>query len=135
MYYRCITKESPPVKCSPQMDKKVATKEFCGAILDKKGVFAKCINQNNDMAKEFFESCKFDVCANEKDNDVLKRMKCMSLEAFAEECEERGVPVKWRSAQLCREFPPHLSLSLSGMLSMRQKDALKTISSCFVISI
>ncbi|KAK3093998.1 hypothetical protein FSP39_022729 [Pinctada imbricata] len=100
---KCITQESPPVTCDNKMSKLVATNAYCGLIIDKKGAFKDCIRQFPDLAKQFFESCKFDICSIDKEERLLSTEKCDSVEAFAEECEENGVSVKWRTSSFCRK--------------------------------
>jgi hypothetical protein len=52
------------------------------------------------MAKEYFESCRIDVCSMKgSSQDVAK---CEAVEAFAEDCADNGVSLKWRTTAFCR---------------------------------
>ena len=104
--FRCKTKETP--KCDAKDAKRFGNDKFCGILVDKKGVFAKCIASFPEMAKEYFDSCVFDICALEKDPKEFKLSRCDSLEAFAAECEEKGVIMNWRSSKLCRTYHLHI---------------------------
>ena len=101
LFFRCKTKEPPT--CDVASSKRFLSNDNCGLLVDKKGAFAKCIVQFPEMAKDFLDSCVFDMCALKKDPKQFKLSRCASLEAFAEECEEKGVIMKWRSSKLCRE--------------------------------
>ncbi|KAK3092565.1 hypothetical protein FSP39_004471 [Pinctada imbricata] len=98
---RCITVEAPPTSCSKKLEKSIPTLDFCGAILDKKGVFRECVKAFPELAQEFYDSCKFDVCSLEEDPTMFATAKCTSLEAFAEECAENGIALQWRSSKMC----------------------------------
>ena len=80
------------------------TNQYCGLITDPLGPFAECIASFPKMALEFFASCKYDTCASEGNPEMVMKTRCMSLEAFAEECAEQGVPLKWRTPSLCRMY-------------------------------
>ncbi|XP_028330841.1 zonadhesin-like isoform X5 [Gouania willdenowi] len=69
---------------------------FCGILLDKKGPFAVChpkINPNN-----FFRDCLFDLC----ELDGAKPILCEAIEAYVNECQDRGVIIgPWRNETFC----------------------------------
>ncbi|XP_072033346.1 uncharacterized protein [Amphiura filiformis] len=51
--------------------------------------------------KELFETCKQDVCAT-PDKEEQKRIRCASIEEFADSCKEKGTDLgNWRSPKLC----------------------------------
>ncbi|XP_028330836.1 zonadhesin, like isoform X2 [Gouania willdenowi] len=69
---------------------------FCGILLDKKGPFAVChpkINPNN-----YFRDCLFDLC----ELDGAKPILCEAIEAYVNECQDRGVIIgPWRNETFC----------------------------------
>nr|XP_034323367.1 zonadhesin isoform X3 [Crassostrea gigas] len=97
---KCKTLEDPNTfTCSKRMNSIVATDRYCGLIKSKSGPFAECITKFPEISKEFFESCRIDVCSQEGAN--LDLTKCEAVEAFAEECADNGVTVTWRSRRFC----------------------------------
>ena len=88
--------------CSKRMNVLMATDAYCGLINKKSGPFAECIAKFPAISKEYFESCRIDVCSMEGAD--LQVAKCEALEAFAEECADNGVTVTWRSKRFCRMY-------------------------------
>ncbi|KAM6960357.1 LOW QUALITY PROTEIN: zonadhesin, like [Tautogolabrus adspersus] len=76
---------------------------YCGMLLDKKGPFAVChprVNPNN-----YFQDCLFDLC----ELDGAKPILCEAIEAYVNECQDRGVNVgPWRNETFCPlKCPPN----------------------------
>ncbi|KAM9827438.1 LOW QUALITY PROTEIN: zonadhesin, like [Neosynchiropus ocellatus] len=74
--------------------------KFCGMLLDKNGPFAAChrkVNPNN-----YFKDCLFDLCELDGAQPVL----CDAIEAYVNECQDRGVTIEpWRNDAFCRKPP------------------------------
>ena len=52
-------------------------------------------------AKYFYETCLNDVCSAMLENESLKKARCQTLEAFADECREYNIHIQWRSKTRC----------------------------------
>ncbi|XP_069114973.1 IgGFc-binding protein-like [Argopecten irradians] len=98
---RCVPVVQDTPQCDPSLANRLNKREYCGEILEKNGQFAKCISKFPVQAKGFFDSCVFDLCSFQGESHKMNVVKCNALEAFAEECEENGILVKWRSPKLC----------------------------------
>nr|CAH7739498.1 unnamed protein product [Callosobruchus chinensis] len=81
--------------CSDRPDRKTWAMKQCGVM--KSPVFAAC--HNEVPVEQYFEKCVFDSCACDQGGDC--ECLCTALAAYAQECNNRGVPVKWRSQHLC----------------------------------
>ncbi|CAH1271434.1 FCGBP [Branchiostoma lanceolatum] len=88
----CIAPLSPPVCVPPLL---TMSNDECEIITDPNGPFAACHAVVDPTS--FFDDCVFDMCA--RDGDIVGL--CESLEAYADACEEEGVPITWRTATLC----------------------------------
>lgn len=55
--------------------------------------------------------CVFDSCACDQGGDC--ECLCTVFSAYAQECNAKGVPIKWRHQDICREYEIHV---LSGIL-------------------
>ncbi|XP_065806899.1 zonadhesin, like isoform X2 [Labrus bergylta] len=76
---------------------------YCGILLDRNGPFAVChpkVNPNN-----YFQDCLFDLC----ELDGAKPILCEAIEAYVNECQDRGVSVRpWRNETFCPlKCPPN----------------------------
>uniref|UniRef100_A0A0L8FUP5 VWFD domain-containing protein n=1 Tax=Octopus bimaculoides TaxID=37653 RepID=A0A0L8FUP5_OCTBM len=73
--------------------------ESCGTI--KKGpLFASCRNILPDnVVKEYYEDCLYDACGCNLGGDC--ECLCTAVANFATKCATNGVPVNWRSSELC----------------------------------
>ncbi|XP_056299287.1 zonadhesin, like [Pseudoliparis swirei] len=70
---------------------------YCGILLDKKGPFAMCHPKVNPNT--YFRDCLFDLC----ELDGARPILCEAIEAYVNECQDRGVNVKpWRNETFCR---------------------------------
>ncbi|GFR93194.1 zonadhesin-like [Elysia marginata] len=76
---------TPPEPVCPKKFMKKA-QNLCKAMLDK---------------KEFFESCVQDACAFHANEKEAYNLVCKAMETLAEECENVGIEVTWRSKTLC----------------------------------
>ncbi|CAG2067595.1 unnamed protein product, partial [Timema podura] len=48
----------------------------------------------------YLSRCIFDSCACDMGGDC--ECLCTAIAAYAQECNIRGVPIRWRSQKLCR---------------------------------
>lgn len=53
--------------------------------------------------ESYFERCVFDTCACDQGGDC--DCLCTALAAYVQECNTKGVPIKWRTPDLCRKIP------------------------------
>ena len=50
---------------------------------------------------EYFTNCVYDSCGCDSGGDC--ECMCTAIALYAQMCNERGVPIKWRSQDLCRK--------------------------------
>ncbi|XP_060070842.1 IgGFc-binding protein-like, partial [Ylistrum balloti] len=98
---RCVPVVQDTPECDPSLANRLNKREYCGEITEKTGRFAKCISRFPIQAKGFFDSCVFDLCSFQGEPHKMAKVRCNAVEAFAEECEENGIIVKWRSKEFC----------------------------------
>ena len=87
----------------PNKFKKQARK-LCEAMVQTKGPFRECLKKKAPEAKEFFDSCVQDACAYHEKEKEAYDLACKTMETLAEECENAGIEVNWRSRTLCRKY-------------------------------
>lgn len=92
----------PIIKCSDEQNTVFGTDIFCGLIRNASGPFNHCISGGFVNVAEFYDSCIMDACAYVESRD-MSEVICNALEDFAEECEENGYRVTWRSDDVCRK--------------------------------
>uniref|UniRef100_A0A8C1LK91 Alpha-tectorin-like n=1 Tax=Cyprinus carpio TaxID=7962 RepID=A0A8C1LK91_CYPCA len=69
---------------------------LCGIIRDSQGPFSFC--HGSVAPQAYFDSCVFDVCISENNNDVL----CHSVQAYASACQSANAVVyPWRENASC----------------------------------
>ncbi|KAJ8974052.1 hypothetical protein NQ317_002298, partial [Molorchus minor] len=81
--------------CQERPDRKIWAVKKCGIM--KSPLFAPC--HSEVPVDLYFDKCVFDSCACDQGGDC--ECMCTALAAYAQECNNRGVPIKWRSQQLC----------------------------------
>ncbi|KAJ0055940.1 hypothetical protein NL108_016698 [Boleophthalmus pectinirostris] len=99
----CNLKPNVTEECTDDEKDLYESSGFCGILLDKDGPFAKChgkVNPNN-----YFKDCVFDLC----ELDGAKPVLCEAIEAYANECQDRGVEIgTWRNETFCPlKCPPN----------------------------
>ncbi|XP_064613991.1 LOW QUALITY PROTEIN: SCO-spondin-like [Liolophura sinensis] len=73
--------------------------ESCN-IIKAGSVFNECRKRMpQSVVNTFFDDCKFDACRCDSGGDC--ECLCTAIANFAEECNSKGVPVKWRHQRLC----------------------------------
>lgn len=70
----------------------------CGAL--KNYPFSAC--HSEVPVDSYYEKCLFDTCACDQGGDC--ECLCTALAAYAQECNTKGVPIRWRSQELCRKL-------------------------------
>uniref|UniRef100_A0A061QFX2 Putative hemolectin n=1 Tax=Cupiennius salei TaxID=6928 RepID=A0A061QFX2_CUPSA len=81
--------------CEIHPHRKSWAQQKCGIL--KSEAFSNC---HSEVAMEpYYERCVFDSCACDMGGDC--ECLCTAVAAYAQECNMHGVPVKWRSQELC----------------------------------
>lgn len=83
--------------CERRPERKTWAARKCGLL--KEQPFAAC-HQEVDVGP-WLERCIFDACACDQGGDC--ECLCTALAAYAQECNSKGVPIKWRTQELCRK--------------------------------
>ncbi|XP_011303247.1 hemocytin [Fopius arisanus] len=81
--------------CTLHPERKTWAIDKCGVL--KSSLFQSCHSEVD--IEPYIERCIFDTCGCNGGGDC--ECLCTSLAAYAHECNRRGVPVKWRSQELC----------------------------------
>ncbi|CAG9772868.1 unnamed protein product [Ceutorhynchus assimilis] len=81
--------------CADRPDRKVWAMKKCGIL--KSPLFAPC--HSEVPLDSYYDRCVFDTCACDQGGDC--ECLCTALAAYAQECNNRGAPVRWRSQHLC----------------------------------
>lgn len=88
--------------CSLRPERRSWAVKKCGVL--KSEAFAKC--HSEVPVETYLEKCVYDACACDQGGDC--ECLCTALAAYAQECNMRGIPVHWRSKELCRKIPNYL---------------------------
>ncbi|RUS78727.1 hypothetical protein EGW08_013514, partial [Elysia chlorotica] len=134
----CAPSQEITDTCVSAPQRKTWAQESC-AVLNS-DLFAPC-HSTVDRAP-FLKRCVFDACGCDLGGDC--ECLCTSLAAYAHECAIRGVPIKWRSNDLCpiecedcQTYNPCISLCPKKTCENRlyytqvQKDCEDTQGVCF----
>lgn len=81
--------------CNMNPERRVWATEKCGVL--KSSVFESCHSEVD--VDPYLKRCVFDTCGCDLGGDC--ECLCTVLAAYAQECNARGVPIKWRSQKLC----------------------------------
>ncbi|XP_044006095.1 hemocytin [Aphidius gifuensis] len=81
--------------CVQHPERKIWAVEKCGKL--KTSLFEACHSEVD--IEPYIERCIFDTCGCDQGGDC--ECLCTALAAYAHECNNRGVPIKWRSKNLC----------------------------------
>lgn len=84
--------------CKEKPERRVWAMKKCGIL--KSSVFAAC--HSEVPIDSFYDKCLFDACGCDQGGDC--ECLCTALAAYAQECNNRGVPIHWRSQELCRKY-------------------------------
>ena len=94
-------------ECSPDLEELLADNEYCGLLIhpdQPDNPFSSCFLRPGIDVPNWEENCRYDVCANQEDPDVIKQAACGTLAALAAECLNAGVPVDWREVADCSGY-------------------------------
>ncbi|KAK2585761.1 hypothetical protein KPH14_010370 [Odynerus spinipes] len=81
--------------CEQHPERKLWAIEKCSIL--KSDLFRSC---HSEVDIEFYvKNCIFDTCSCDAGGDC--ECLCTALAAYAQQCNAKGVPVKWRSQELC----------------------------------
>lgn len=83
--------------CEEHPQRKTWAQRQCGIL--KSDVFKVChLEVPVDM---YMKRCIYDTCACDQGGDC--ECLCTALSAYAHACSMKGIPVKWRTPDLCRK--------------------------------
>lgn len=92
-----ILNDIPQDTCALHPERQTWSVQRCGAL--KRAPFSLC--HSEVPPGDYLQRCERDTCACGLGGDC--ECLCTALAAYAHECASRGVPVKWRTQDLCRE--------------------------------
>lgn len=84
--------------CETHPQRKTWAQRKCGIL--KSDVFRAC--HGEVPVDLYLKRCIFDTCACDQGGDC--ECLCTALAAYAHACTMRGIPIKWRTPVLCREY-------------------------------
>ncbi|CAI9719612.1 zonadhesin-like [Octopus vulgaris] len=75
----------------------------CELMTHENGIFGQCVKSlGKEVARQYLDSCKIDVCAYSMTAKYKKSATCKSFESFVKECEAKDVLVNWRGVLGCQ---------------------------------
>lgn len=81
--------------CGTHPERKIWAEKKCGIL--KSSVFSAC---HSEVAVDtFLKRCEFDSCACDTGGDC--ECLCTAIAAYAHLCSVKGVPIRWRTPDLC----------------------------------
>ncbi|KOX75564.1 Hemocytin [Melipona quadrifasciata] len=81
--------------CVQHPERNLWAVQKCGIL--KSSIFQPCHSEVE--IESYFRNCIFDTCSCDTGGDCS--CLCTALAAYAQECNAKGVPIKWRSQELC----------------------------------
>ncbi|XP_031828807.2 hemolectin [Nomia melanderi] len=81
--------------CEQHPERKLWAAQYCGLL--KSSIFKPCHSEVE--VQSYLHNCIFDTCGCDTGGDC--ECLCTALAAYAHECSAKGVPIKWRSQDLC----------------------------------
>ncbi|XP_055489392.1 LOW QUALITY PROTEIN: SCO-spondin [Leucoraja erinacea] len=91
-----LSEDDVPQPCSENPHRVTWARKRCGVI--SQHVFQAC--HTEVPPQPFYQWCVYDACGCDSGGDC--ECLCTAIATYAEECNERGVYVRWRSQDLCR---------------------------------
>lgn len=70
----------------------------CGML--KSEIFESC--HGEVPVEKYMKRCVYDACACDQGGDC--ECLCTALAAYAHSCTMKGVPIRWRTPDLCRKY-------------------------------
>ena len=109
MLFRCSYQPpAPPPHCTRAQEQSANLDINCGKLNPKKinsSPFKECIQYSHSRAEDFFKNCEYDYCAYANaTNEVMKRVVCDAVEAFASYCWSKEKRSSWRTKDFCRKL-------------------------------
>lgn len=101
MNNHCPPSKTIPEACETHPYRKPWAQEKCSLLYSSK--FAAC--HAAVPPRPFYDRCEYDACACDYGGDC--ECLCTALAAYAQECSNKGVHIKWRSQDTCRELSLH----------------------------
>lgn len=84
--------------CTEHPQRKKWAQNKCGIL--KSDVFAPC--HYEVPVDKYLKRCTYDACACDQGGDC--ECLCTALAAYEYACAMKGVPIKWRTPDLCRNY-------------------------------
>ncbi|XP_026667953.1 hemocytin isoform X2 [Ceratina calcarata] len=81
--------------CEQHPEKNLWATEKCSIL--KSSIFHPCHSEVE--VESYLHNCIFDTCGCDSGGDC--ECLCTALAAYAQECNAKGIPIKWRSQELC----------------------------------
>ncbi|EFN85665.1 Hemocytin [Harpegnathos saltator] len=91
----CPEPKDVPDACEQHPGRKLWSLRRCSVL--KSSVFSPCHSEVE--VEPYVRNCIFDTCSCDSGGDC--ECLCTALAAYAYECNVKGVPVKWRTQELC----------------------------------
>lgn len=91
----CPEPKNVPDTCEQHPERKLWSLRQCNAL--KSQLFSPCHSEVE--VEPYVHNCIFDACSCDAGGDC--ECLCTALAAYAHECSARGVPLKWRTQELC----------------------------------
>lgn len=91
----CPEPKDVPDACEQHPERKLWSLRRCNIL--KSSVFSPCHSEVE--VEPYLRNCIFDACSCDSGGDC--ECLCTALAAYAHECNVKGVPVKWRTQELC----------------------------------
>ncbi|CAB3386136.1 Hypothetical predicted protein [Cloeon dipterum] len=92
---QCLEASDPKDACVENPSRKAWAAEKCGVLKDT--VFQPC--HSEVPVEPYFDRCLQDTCACDLGGDC--ECLCTAISAYAQECTANGVPIRWRTQELC----------------------------------
>lgn len=87
--------------CLAHPERKIWAERKCGIL--KSDIFKACHSEVS--VEKFLKRCVYDTCACDQGGDC--ECLCTALAAYAHACTMKGVPIRWRTPDLCRKSKSH----------------------------
>lgn len=91
----CPEPQDIPDACEQYPHRKLWSLQRCNVL--KSSVFSPCHSEVE--VEPYLRNCVFDACSCDSGGDC--ECLCTALAAYAHECNAKGVPIKWRTQELC----------------------------------
>ena len=94
----CAMPTEPINACVEHPERKFWSERKCGIL--KSDLFKAC--HSVVPVDNYLKRCVFDTCACDQGGDC--GCLCTAIAAYAHSCSMKGLPIKWRTQELCREY-------------------------------